>query len=165
MFNKKGRIFLPILLFALLIILAWLIPIKTELVLSDKNGTVLKVIDVASNQDFEISFKHSVNKGIVREKYHINSFEDSFYLQTGWFESYGAGMLDQIPEDVKMSEDGQFLRLDFPQKNLSSVSYAAAGFAGHKLQLADTVIDFFELNPYKTIIIKVKHRTLISMIF
>ncbi len=165
MLNKKGRFILPILLLILLIFLASFVPIKTELILTNKNGIVLKRIEATSIHDFEISFKHSVNKGVVREKYHINSFEDSFYLQTGWFESYGAGMLDQIPAGVKMREDGKFLRLDFPQNNLSSVSYAAAGFAGHKLQLADTVIDFFELNPYKTIIIKVQHSTIISMIF
>ncbi len=131
----------------------------------NKNGDILKSIDASSADSFEISFKHSVNKGIVREEYHINELNNSFYLKNAWFESYGAGMLDEIPKNVKMTEDGDFLKLEFQKENLSSVSYAAAGFAGHKLKIKNNVIDLFELSPYKTIIIKIEHITFFHYIF
>ncbi len=160
MFNKVGGLFLLLALFFFI----FLFPIRIDLELSTKGGEILETINLKGRDSFEISFRHSVNRGIVREKYQINHLEDSFYLKTAWFESYGAGMLDELPNEVTMMEDGDFLRLEFPQENMTSVCYAAAGFAKHKIKLGDTVIDLFELNPYKTTVIKVKRLTIIDIL-
>ncbi len=147
-------------LLLLLVFFIFILPIKTEVLFLAKDGQVLKSVDASSTDYFEVSFKHSVNKGIVRERYHINRFRNSFYLQTGWFESYGAGMLDELPHGVQMSEDGQFLKLEFPEETLYDIWYAAAGIAKHKIEVGDTIVDLYELNPYRTTILKVRHTTL-----
>lgn len=110
-------------------------------------------IPVRDAEVFDISFRHSVNKGMVIERYRIDRDTDSFYLETGWFESYGAGMMDQLSEGVVMTEEGNFLRLDFPRKDITEVSYAAAGIADHHLKIGEREISLFKQNPYKTDII------------
>ncbi len=158
MLKKAGGVILLLLLGFFIFIL----PIKTEVIFLAKDGEVLKAVDASSTNFFEVSFKHSVNKGIVRERYYINQLNNSFYLKTGWFESYGAGMLDELPDGVQMSEDGDFLKLEFPKETLDNIWYAAAGIAKHKIEVGDTIVDLYELNPYKTTILKVRHTTLFS---
>ncbi len=156
MLKKAGGIFLLL----ILVFFIFMLPIRTDLLITTTDGELVKSVTVKDTDYFEVSFRHSVNKGLVIEKYHINRFRNSFYLETGWFESYGAGMLDELPENVEMTDDGKFLKLDFPKENLTNVWYSAAGFAGHKIKVGDTTLDLFEINPYKKSEIKIRQITI-----
>lgn len=140
------------------------IPSKLNLVIEDRQGTYLSLLPVDKNSYFEVSFRHSVNNGIIIERYEMDLENQTFYLKTGWFQSYGAGMMDSVAEGVQMTEEGDFLRLDFPKKELHQVSYAAAGIANHKLSMGDYEVFLFEENPYKTSIISLKRTSLFQRI-
>lgn len=139
------------LLITLLLIFAATYPLLTKLCISNAEGRALLVLDIDKSDRFDISFRHSVNKGIVKEEFHICE-DGSFALETAWFESYGAGMLDTIPEGAAISEEGDFMRIDFAPNPLREVAYGAAGIAGHELVVHSTgqKVRLFDLNPYKT---------------
>lgn len=147
-----------LLLFTIALIL--FVPSKLSLVVQDKSGRDVSILPVENASYFEVSFRHSVNKGMIMERYEMDLEQKTFYLKTGWFQSYGAGMMDSVVEGVQMTEEGDFLRLDFPKKELHQVSYAAAGIANHKLSIGENEIFLFEENPYKTSIISLQRTSL-----
>lgn len=140
------------------------VPSRLDLVIKNKKNKVLERIPVGNAQYFDISFRHSVNRGEIIERYRIDGKTRTFYLETGWFESYGAGMMDSLAEGVEMSEEGRYLRLDFPRKDLREVSYAAAGIANHRLEMGKNRLYLFEANPYKTDIIFLDRSSLFERI-
>ncbi len=139
------------LIITLLLIFTATHPIIYKLCIRNTDGKILASLDIQKNDHFEITFRHSVNKGLVKERFSICEGE-SIALTTAWFENYGAGMLDTIPEGAKISEEGSFLRIDFVPNKQASVSYAAAGIAGHELTIisSDQKIKLFDINPYGT---------------
>lgn len=157
--RRRGTL---LLLFTIALIL--FVPSKLSLVVQDKSGRDVSILPVENTSYFEVSFRHSVNKGIIIERYEINLENKTFYLKTGWFQSYGAGMMDSVAEGVQMTEEGDFLRLDFPKNELHQVSYAAAGIANHKLSIGNNEVFLFQKNPYKTSIISLKRTNLFQRI-
>ncbi len=153
-----------LLLLATFVLLSF-IPFQTNLAVKNRQGQYIELIPVGNSDYFSVTFRHSVNKGEIIERYQIDKKNRIFYLQTGWFESYGAGMMDSLADGVSMREEGKYLRLDFPAKNLTQVSYAAAGIADHVLQIGDKKIHLFEENPYKTNIISLEKRSLWQICF
>lgn len=146
------------------IALILLVPSELSLVIQNKNGNNIAILPIEDASYFEVTFRHSVNKGLITERYEMDLDNRTFYLKTGWFESYGAGMMDSLAEGVKMTEEGKFLRLDFPKQELQQVSYAAAGIANHKLSIGNHEIFLFQKNPYKTSIISLKRTNLVQRI-
>lgn len=162
-YSARGRLFLLLLMF--FFCLFAFVPSRLDLVIKNRKNMVLERIPVKGAEYFDISFRHSVNKGEIIERYRIDNRTRTFYLETGWFESYGAGMMDSLAEGVEMSEEGRYLRLDFPRKDLQEVSYAAAGIADHLLEIGENKLYLFEKNPYKTDIIFLDKSSLFERIF
>lgn len=130
------------------------------IVLKDDKDKVLMKIPLDETDFFEVEFRHSVNKGLVRERYRINQEEQAISLSTGWFENYGAGMMDTIGDDMVMTEDGDMLKIEFPEQSLPYVIYRSAGIADHKLNYHGREIRFFEKWPYQSIKISVEKLTI-----
>ena len=126
-----------------------------QIILKDAKGKTLAEIPLGEADYFEVEFRHSVNKGLVRERYHIDSADNTISLETGWFESYGAGMMDTISEDMVMTEEDDMLRIDFPEQKLPYITYRSAGIANHKMTYQDNEIYFFEKWPYQSIQISI----------
>lgn len=160
MTKKVGGLFL-----LSLILFLFFFPLKTSLCIRQKNGELIRYYDLKHQDYFQIEFCHSVNKGLIKERYSIDFSSCDFYLKTAWFESYGAGMLDSVPEDVVIQEEGSFLRLDFPVKRLKYIAYAAAGIANHKIIVGSDEIELFNINPYKTSFITVEKMSIFDQIF
>lgn len=157
MLRKVGGLFLVSLLFFFVLFY----PFTTALCVRDKDSGLLycqKIDRELQGQDlrFEITFRHSVNRGVIREIYTILPLDLMFFLDTAYFENYGAGMLDSVPPDVVMTEEGRFLRLDYPELPQTCIAYSAAGIADHQLLFGDSAIRLFEINPYRTCFITIE---------
>lgn len=159
--SQKG---LLIALFALLGLLLLFWQSSYQISLKDQEGKLLQVIPLQEKDYFEIEFRHSVNRGLVQERYEIDRAACSIYLSTGWFENYGAGMMDTLGEGMVMTEDGDSLKIDFPKQEMTSVTYRSAGIANHTMTYGDTTIHFFENWPYQSITISIEKTNLLHRI-
>lgn len=149
-------------LFALVIIFT--LPFFNRLVLETKDGVILKSYSLKHSNYFEITFRHSVNKGLITERYQLDKNENSIFLKYGWFENYGAGMMDTIDKNMNMIQDGDRLRIEFPENRLESVNFASAGIANHIFIYGKEKFNFFENCPYKTIVIGMKKISITEII-
>lgn len=140
------------------------IPFTERLVLSGKNGEILKSYSIKNADYFDITFRHSVNKGLITERYQLNKKDYTIFLKYGWFENYGAGMMDTIDENMKIMPDGNRFKIEFPKKKVQSVKFASAGIANHIFIYGDESFNLFENYPYKTIDIGIKKISLIQLI-
>ncbi len=131
-------------------------PFFNKLVLETREGKFLKVYSLNEGDYFEITFRHSVNKGLITERYQLDRQDGTIFLKYGWFENYGAGMMDTIEPNMKMTQDGDRLRIEFAQNKVENVKFASAGIANHNFIYGDNKVNFFENYPYKTITIGIK---------
>lgn len=115
-------------------------------------------------ESFTIAFTHSANKGYVAESYRRLP-DGSFTLETGIFESYGAGMLEQLPEGVVMEDMGDHLLLRFPQNPMNELSVIPGEIAGHQLSCDDESLELGKVSPYKRVIISWRRLSLMERIF
>lgn len=129
---------------------------RPSLVLRSTDGRELMRLALGETDFFEVSFRHSVNRGLVRERYQIDPKDRSITLVTGWFENYGAGMMDTISEDMEIREEDGFLRIDFSYPPMREVVYRSAGIANHALAIGTERIALFERWPYQAIHISVE---------
>ena len=154
--KQKIQIGLIALSVLIIIFLSFNFPFITRLVLESKDGKCIKSYSLNKGEYFEINFNHSVNKGYITERYQLDKNDDSIYLKYGWFENYGAGMMDTIDDTMEMIEDENRLRIEFPERRLRNVKFSSAGIANHILVYGDEKFDFFKQYPYKTITIGLK---------
>lgn len=154
-----------LLTFSLLFFFFLLLPWKASLCVRDRHGSLLAFYNLGRERSFSVTFLHSVNRGLVKELYRVDSDLASFYLESAWFENYGAGMLDIVPEDAVMSDDGGFLKVDFPKRRMSSVCYAAAGIANHTLTVNSEEVSLYRLHPFKTSMITIEKMSIFDQIF
>lgn len=140
------------------------VPFFDRLVLETRNHEILKSYSLKKGDYFDIKFRHSVNKGLIIERYMLNKKDGLIFLEYGWFENYGAGMMDTIDEDMKMEADGDLLKITFPKEEIKSVKFAAAGIANHIFIYGDEEFNLFDNCPYKTIDIGIKKLSLLGII-
>ncbi len=134
---RRGLLALSALL-AVSLLAIFFVPTTDAIVLTG-DQSVLTKIPIKNEIFFEVEFRHSVNRGLVIERYEVDTADSSLALITGWFESYGAGMMDTVGEGMKMSEDRGMLRIDFSPQKTSQVVYRSAGIAGHRILYGDKV--------------------------
>lgn len=139
-------------------------PFFDKLVLETKDGKLLKSYNLYENDYFEITFRHSVNKGLITERYQLDRQDGTIFLKYGWFENYGAGMMDTIEPNMKMTQDGDRLRIEFTQNKIENVKFASAGIANHIFTYGKHEFNFFENCPYKTISIGIKKLSITEII-
>lgn len=141
--QKAPYIFISI-IFILIIIIFLLLSIKKDyVVLSSKSGDILAILPYKSDE-FRVEFRHSVNKGMVIENYRIDFEKNKFYLYKAEFESYGAGMLDEVDETMKFYTNDKMQVVEFSENWIDSVSYLPAGIARHIFYYGDNEIDFYK---------------------
>ncbi len=156
-----GLIALSVLILGLIVVV---FPFFDKLVLETKDGKLLKSYNLNESDYFEITFRHSVNKGLITERYQLDKHSGLIFLKYGWFENYGAGMMDTIDENMKMIQDGDRLRIEFPENKVKSVNFASAGIANHIFTYGNNEFNFFENYPYKTINISIKKLSITEII-
>lgn len=140
----------------LIIIILSFMPATQRLNLRTADGGIVSSFSTENGDYFDIQFRHSVNKGLITERYFLDTDTGKINLTSGWFESYGAGMMDTIDENMKMTEDGDSLRIDFPSNWIESVNFASAGIANHVFIYGENKLRLYELRPYKTINISIE---------
>lgn len=101
---------------------------------------------------FTVTFTHSANKGQITESYRF--LDSGFTLETGTFESYGAGMLDQLPEGVTMQNEGDRMRVFFPLDPMWELSMIPGSIANHTLSGEGYSVNLAELSAYSGIVIR-----------
>lgn len=147
-----GLFALSVLLFSFLLSL---LPFGKGICFRNQDGEKRFVIPI--HQDFfEVEFVHSVNKGRVIERYRINS-DGSLALKVGWFESYGAGMIDTLEPNMSMREEKGMLRIDFDNRRMSRVTYQSSGSSGHLFRYGDWEMKMFERLDEKTLSISIEN--------
>lgn len=148
----------------LIIMMLLFIPATKRLNLRTSQGSLIGSFSLGNGEYFDIVFRHSVNKGLIRERYYMDMKTQKINLTSGWFENYGAGMMDTIDENMKMTEDGDMLRIDFAQNWMQSVNYASAGIANHVFIYGDNRVKLYDLQPYKTINIRIERTSYYEII-
>lgn len=132
--------------------------------ITQADGTVL--YDAPAVYDtIEVDFRHSVNKGMIREIYQINREQCQLALKTGYFENYGAGMLDTVPDHVGFREEDGYLVLDFPLQYKDSFTYRAGPEAGHTILYGTDVLPIYQMIPMKSFKISVVAKRLHEPLF
>ncbi len=97
---------------------------------------------VYDQEYFTYEFRHSVNKGLIIETYSLNP-DDSLHIKEALFENYGAGMLDQVPQGVVISEDGSYLKLTFEEQTMPSLQCIAGREAKQIIRYGDRELALF----------------------
>lgn len=148
----------------LLVVLLLLVPFSERLNLRTRDGELIESYSLKNGDYFDVKFRHSVNKGMVIERYELDRANGLIYLKSGWFESYGVGMMDTLDETMTMVEDGNMYRIDFEQNKVKSVNYASAGIARHVFIYGKKQILLYEVCPYKTINISMENTSYFEII-
>ncbi len=133
-----------------------------SLVLTVQNRAVYeKVVDGTL---CEVDFTHSVNKGRIREVYRINPAARRLTLEKGYFQSYGAGMLDTLEDTDGMNfrQEGDFFVLDFKPDWQKSIRYIGGNIARHVFVYGEDRVDVGELYPRKAFSVSVSRRSLLQ---
>lgn len=151
--------FLPLFLMAAV----WLPLFPPSLVIS-AGGKVLAEYSVTDLR-FEVRFVHSINKGVVREVYRIDPQSKTFWLERGYFENYGAGMVDTVPPEVAFSSEDHFLVLDFPPAPVREVRYIAGPVAKHRFFYAGNELALYQLAPGISLRFEVRSASLFQRLF
>lgn len=157
---QMGLIALSVLL---AVTVSMFVPAFQRLNLRTSDGELVSSFSPDNGAYFDIQFRHSVNKGLITERYFLDKVTGKICLTSGWFENYGAGMMDTIDEGMKMTEDGDRLRIDFPQNWIDSVNFASAGIANHIFIYGNDKLRLYELRPYKTINIRIEKTSLFEI--
>ena len=157
---QMGLIALSVLL---AVTVSMFVPAFQRLNLRTSDGELVSSFSPDNGAYFDIQFRHSVNKGLITERYFLDTDTGKINLTSGWFESYGAGMMDTIDENMKMTEDGDSLRIDFPSNWIESVNFASAGIANHVFIYGENKLRLYELRPYKTINISIEKTSLFEI--
>lgn len=157
---KRARAILPA--FVVISILFFLPVIPASIVVSSKNLVLFE--QIIDDSFCEIVFRHSANKGLVREVYLLSASRCMLTLHTAYNQSFGAGMTDTL-ETVEglnfRSENGWFV-LDFPAEWRSEINYIGGDIAGHQFIYKDNVIRLGELYSQKPFTLSVEKRSIIG---
>lgn len=155
--------YLLIVLIVLFLLFAPLIP--ASIVLSSGNLVIYE--SFIGSDICEITFRHSVNKGLVREVYVLSSDMLMLTLKTGYNESFGAGMIDTIEtaQGLNFRKEGNWFVLDFPENWKKEVHYIGGNIAKHRFLYEDTAVDIGDLRSQKPFAISVEKRSLLKIFF
>ncbi|MEG1849362.1 MAG: DUF1850 domain-containing protein [Oscillospiraceae bacterium] len=112
----------------------------------------------------EVDFRHSVNKGLIREVYRIDPDHRRITLERSYNQSFGAGMLDTVPdtEGLNFHQEGDYYRMDFPVNWQSEIRYIGGSIAGHTFVYDGKTLDLGAKHPRKAFIISVERRSLLG---
>lgn len=112
----------------------------------------------------QVVFRHSVNKGLVREVYRMNLKTCMLTLETGYFQSYGAGMPDHAADvnGEHLRQEGEYYVLDFAPVWQESIHYIGGNTAGHVFLYGEDSLDLGKRYPRAPFVLSVSRRSLIK---
>lgn len=110
----------------------------------------------------EVGFRHSYNKGRIREMYRLRPETGELAMVTGYFENCGAGMLDTTYETVGMNFriEGSYFVLDFPEDWKKEVHYIGGNIAKHHFTYGDTTLELGEERSQRQFTLSIARRSL-----
>ena len=145
-----------LLLLCLLLTVQWM---PSLLVTSD--GEVL-FDRVLGFEEFEVVFRHSYNKGMIREIYRISPDRTQIALLKSYNQSFGAGMADTV-EDVQgrnFRQEEEWFVMDFPTVVwVPEVRYIGGAIAGHRLIYEKSNFEFGNLYTGRSLTIQARRRS------
>ena len=111
--------------------------------------------------EFEIAFRHSYNRGLIREMYRIAPDKKLITLSRGCNQSFGAGMLDtaEAVEGLNFRQEGEWFVMDFPPAWKTEVRYIGGAIAGHELIYGNSVFSFGKLHTGRALIVRTQRRS------
>lgn len=158
--KKRARAFLSaltILMAVLLFAPVW----GTSLVLS--SGEQVLFEKKVTDDVCEVKFRHSVNKGLIREVYRIDPENKKIALVQSFNQSFGAGMLDTVedtaPFDFRFNGTDYYV-MDFPAEWQNQINYIGGNIAQHVFIYQDAVVNVGLEHPKKPFSISARQRSL-----
>lgn len=143
----------------LIILLCLLLPILPPSLLLVSGEQVL-FERVLGEPYCEVDFRHSVNKGHIREIYLLDGQRRQLTLETGYYQSYGAGMMDTPPPEVSWRQEGNYMILTFPPNWQQRINYIGGAVAGHWFIYEDFRLEIGSLRPGKPFSLLIRRRSL-----
>lgn len=137
------------------------LPLLPSMTIKTSDGHQMLWIQTGNPTGFTVDYTHSANKGRVTESYHCLA-GGGFTLATATFESYGAGMLDTLPDGVTMEDMGDHKKLTFPENPVQGLTMIPGQIAKQKLYCGLSEISLAELSPYKRITIRQQNLSLLQ---
>lgn len=130
---------------SILIVLIFLSKYEARyLSLQDEYGKPYFEIKVKKNEEFYVSFIHSVNKTPVIDYYEIR--DDGIYVIKTKYYSFGAGVQTKVSDEEKLSydEDGGMIVSGF-NKKISDLSYVVGKVSDHILGISGLEYSLIEV--------------------
>lgn len=140
-----------------------LLPIfPPSIVLSSGNDVMYE--QVVTTAECEVSFRHSANKGIVREIFRLDANNGLITLAKSYNENFGAGMIDTVSDAAGLNfrREGAYYVMDFPQQWKTEVNYIGGDIAGHMFYYQDDAIAIGNLRPREPFTISIQRRSLLQ---
>lgn len=145
------------------VILLLLLPMLPPSLVVSSRGKV-RYEKIITSTECEVGFRHSVNKGLIREVYRLDPKNRLITLEEGYFQSYGAGMIDTINEtaDMNFRQEGDFYILDFKPEWKASIGYIGGNIAGHVFKYGDDTLEIGKLYPKQPFTISISRRSVLK---
>jgi len=129
-----------------------------------RSGDYIASIPVSKGDSIYLSYRHSVNKGEVVDRFLIDS-DGSLVLTGSVFESFGAGMSDGFDEGIQMKRGAEGLELEGLHLRLGSLRVAVGSVANHRLRVGKKEIKLASIaEPLRFIDIAYKKIPLIRVV-
>lgn len=115
----------------------------------------------------EVMFRHSVNKGLVREIYRLDAEQCRIALVQSYNQSFGAGMLDTVEDTAQYnfrSDGGEYYIMDFPAIWQEQINYIGGNIAGHTFFYEEDILPIGEERPKQPFRISVQKRSLLEKV-
>lgn len=156
--DKRTRGILPACLLLLILLCLYLPLLPPSLLLVSEEQVLFE--RVLGEPYCEVDFCHSVNKGNIREIYRLDGQRQMLNLETGYYQSYGAGMIDTPPPEMDLRQEGDYLILSFPANWQERINYIGGAVARHRFIYEDFQMEIGSLRPGKPFSLLIRRRSL-----
>lgn len=124
-------------------------------------GTVLyeRIVDAT---ECEVDFRHSYNKGLIREVYRVDPDNRLITLERSYNQSFGAGMLDTVDDtqDMNFHQEGDYYVMEFAPNWQKEIHYIGGNIARHTFVYGDDIVSIGDLRPKKPFTLSVNRRSI-----
>lgn len=159
MCGRARAISFACILLIVIIVLMSLPLFPPSVVISSKSKVLYE--KAITSTECEVDFRHSANKGLIREVYRLDPDNKVITLEEGYFQSYGAGMIDTTYEtaDMNFRQEGNYYVIDFKPDWQTSIGYIGGNIAGHSFKYGDDILEVGKLFPKQPFSISISRRS------
>jgi hypothetical protein len=132
-FTHRSLVLPTVIVLSVIITVLFFLPLhETVVVFDDRTGKVLASFPLVQDSRFELRYTHSVNKGAVRDFFHVDH-RGHIILEESIFQSFGAGMEEGLdgPEALHLRDEG--LVLTDLDRDIGELRLAIGSVAEHRL--------------------------------